>query len=170
MICAIVRYDQKNVAACLEHLENITFRLRHLLKVFYENLVESRMSKSVWLSYCQGFQGWGVGRIIDGEFVKFDGLSGNHVLCFQAIDAFLGMEKYLTDENMIRYIPVNQRRLCEELKRATFRGRLEGNEHPKLEAEFQKIVNHMKVSQTSSHLEYLNLMDHRSLEQRIAHV
>lgn len=146
MVCAIACYDRKDIAACLEHLENITFRLRHLLKVFYENLVESRISRSVWLSYVQGYQGWGIGRIIDGEFIKFDGLSGNHVLAFQAIDAFLGMDKYLTDENMIRHIPVNQRRFCEELKRATFRHELSQEGHQKLEDEFQRIANHMRVS------------------------
>ena len=129
----------------MEHLENVTFRLRHLLRVFYDNLVESRISHSVWLSYVQGFQGWGIGRMVDGEFIKYDGLSGNHVLFFQALDAFLGMDPYLTNENMIRYIPLNQRRLCIVLKEHSFRNKLTEKSDLKIENEVKNIVNLLKV-------------------------
>lgn len=145
MVRAIICFEEKNRESCLNHLENITFRLRHLLRVFYDNLNESRVSHSVWLSYVQGFQGWGVGRMVDGEFIKYDGLSGNHVLFFQALDAFLGMDRYLTDENMIRYIPVNQRELCLALKKNSFRNKLTEQNDMMIENEVGKIVNHLKV-------------------------
>jgi hypothetical protein len=145
MIRAVISFEEKNKESCVIHLENITFRLRHLLRVFYENLKESRISHSVWLSYVQGFQGWGVGRMIDGEFIKYDGLSGNHVLFFQALDAFLGMDRYLTDENMIRYIPANQRKLCIALKKHSFRNKLKEHGDMKIEAEIKTIVNHLRV-------------------------
>lgn len=108
-------------------------------------LTELRISHSVWLSYVQAFQGWGVGRMVNGEFVKYDGLSGNHVLFFQALDAFLGMDRYLTDENMIRYIPVNQSNLCVALKKHSIRNKLKEHGDVRIEEEFKKIVNHMKV-------------------------
>lgn len=130
----------------MAHLENINVKLRDLLLIFYENLTDSRISRSVWLSYVQGFQGWGVGRMIDGEFIKYDGLSGNHVLFFQALDAFLGMDRYLTDENMDRYIPVNQRNFCVALKEHSFRNKLEGVGNIEVEAEVTKIVNSLKVA------------------------
>lgn len=145
MVRAIICFEEKDKASCLKHLENITFRLRYLLLIFYDNLTESRVSHSVWLSYVQGFQGWGVGKMIDGEFVKYDGLSGNHVLFFQALDAFLGMDRYLTDENMLRYIPVNQRKLCITLKKHSFRNMVKDNNDKRIEDEILKIVNHMKV-------------------------
>ncbi|MCJ1425370.1 hypothetical protein MMC29_003269 [Sticta canariensis] len=145
MVRAIICFEEKDRESCLNHLENITFRLRHLLRVFYDNLNESRVSHSVWLSYIQGFQGWGVGRMVDGEFIKYDGLSGNHVLFFQALDAFLGMDRYLTDENMIRYIPVNQRELCLALKKNSFRKKLTEQNDMMIENEVGKIVNHLKV-------------------------
>lgn len=145
MVRAIICFEENDKVSCVRHLENITFRLRYLLLVFYENLTESRVSHSVWLSYVQGFQGWGVGKMIDGEFVKYDGLSGNHVLFFQALDAFLGMDRYLTDENMIRYIPVNQRKLCITLKEHSFRNNVKEHNDTRLENEFSKIVNHLKV-------------------------
>ena len=107
IVQAIISFEQNDRQACVQALSNINARLRHMLQVFYSQLTEARVSKDVWLSYVQGFQGWGVGRMINNEFVKYDGLSGNHVLAFQAIDAFLGMDRYLTDEAMVRYIPVN---------------------------------------------------------------
>lgn len=145
MVHAIISFEDNDKALCENHLKNVTFRLRHLLQIFYGNLHESRVSHSVWLSYVQGFQGWGVGRMVDGEFIKYDGLSGNHVLLFQAIDAFLGMERYLTDENMIRYIPVNQRELCIALKKHSIRSKLDEHSDRKIKDEIQKIVNHLKV-------------------------
>ena len=145
MIRAVMSFKENDKLSCVNHLENITFRLRHLLRIFYENLTESRVSHSVWLSYVQGFQGWGVGRMVNGELIKYDGLSGNHVLFFQALDAFLGMDRYLTDENMIRYIPVNQRNLCIALKKHSFRNKLKEHGDMRIEDEIKKIVNHMKV-------------------------
>ena len=145
MVRAVICFEECDKGSCVEHLENITFRLRHLLRIFYDNLVESRISHSVWLSHVQGFQGWGVGRMVGGEFIKYDGLSGNHVLFFQALDAFLGMDLYLTNENMIRYIPVNQRRLCIVLKEHSFRNRLTEKSDLKIEDEVKKIVTLLKV-------------------------
>lgn len=77
MVQAVISFEVHNKESCTQHLQNINSQLRTLLLVFFENLTESRVSHSVWLSYVQGFQGWGVGRIVDGEFIKYDGLSGN---------------------------------------------------------------------------------------------
>ena len=146
MVRAIIYFDDDDKSSCLNHIENISLRVRHLLLIFYENLTESRVSHSVWLSYVQGFQGWGVGRMVDGEFIKYDGLSGNHVLFFQALDAFLGINRYLSDENMTRYIPVNQRKLCLALKKHSFRDKLKGCSDMQIEDEIKKIVNQLRVS------------------------
>ena len=153
MVRAVICFEGNDKVSCVKHLENITSRLRHLLLVFYDNLTESRVSHSVWLSYVQGFQGWGVGRMVDGEFIKYDGLSGNHVLFFQALDAFLGMDRYLTDENMIRYIPVNQRELCLALKKHSFRHKLKEHSDMKIEDEVSTIVKHLKVWFFSTYLQ-----------------
>ncbi|KAL8770386.1 MAG: hypothetical protein Q9194_005182 [Teloschistes cf. exilis] len=145
MVRAIMSFQEGDKVETVRHLEAITFRLRHLLRIFYDNLTESRVAHSVWLSYVQGFQGWGVGKFINGEFVKYDGLSGNHVLFFQALDAFLGLDRYLTDENMDRYIPARQRELCLAMKKYGFRDQLKGAEDKGIGEEIKKIVNHMKV-------------------------
>lgn len=150
MVSSIVTFEDGHKKACLQHLKNVTRRMRDLLLIFYNNLKESHISHSVWLRYIQGFQGWGIGKMINGKFVKYDGLSGNHVLFFQAVDAFLGLERYLTDENMDRYIPLNQRDFCLALKNHSIRNKLHGDDDNPLRDELTKIVNHMKVSKSIS--------------------
>ena len=145
LIKATVSFESDDKENCVAHLQDANVRIRHLLRLFYDNLTEARVSHSVWLSYVQGFQGWGVGRTIDGRYVKFDGLSGNHVLFFQALDAFLGLERYLTDENMRRYVPARQRALCLALKKHSFRHRLRKPVDRDIDAEIQRMVNHLKV-------------------------
>ena len=145
MVQANIYFENNDEEMCLRYLESMNVRVRHILMVFYQNLTESRVSHSVWLSYVQGFQGWGVGRMIDGEYVKYDGLSGNHVLFFQALDAFLGMDRYLSDQNMDRYIPANQREFCISLKKYCFRKKLNGEKSVAIEEEISKIVSHLKV-------------------------
>jgi hypothetical protein len=146
LVRAVINYEDNNKTACLNGLQHLTARVRNLLQVFYQNLHDGMVSREVWLSYCQGFQGWGVGRMVNGEFIKYDGLSGNHVLAFQAIDAFLGLDRYLYNENMIRYIPGRQREFTRVLKKHSLRQRAKENGDAEIEAEIIKIVNHMRVS------------------------
>jgi hypothetical protein len=126
-------------------MQDINIQLRHLLKVFYQNLVESRVAKGVWLGYCQSFQAWGAGRIINGEYVEFDGVSGSHNLCFMVIDAFLGMECYMTEQNMRRYIPHNQRLMVATFRTYSFLTKLHIDKDKEILDEFCKIIQHLKV-------------------------
>ena len=132
--------------SCLKHLENVTRMIHDVHLLFYKVLKEGHISKSVWLSYVQGFQGWGVGRMVDGEFIKHDGLSGNHVLFFQAVDAFLGMERYLSDQDMTRYIPAKQRDFCLSLKQNCFRDKLDEESDANIKEQFSAIAKHVRVS------------------------
>ncbi|GAW16505.1 hypothetical protein ANO14919_059340 [Xylariales sp. No.14919] len=167
MVLTIVAFEQGRKEASLKHLESITGQLRELLAIFYNNMKDTRISRTVWLSYVQGFQGWGVGRMVNGEFDKFDGLSGNHVLFFQAVDAFLGLGRYLPDENMDRYIPVNQRNLCLAIKKHSIRDKLNDSEDSALKQEFLKIVNHMKVFRAAHRTRARPYLEHPAPERLI---
>jgi hypothetical protein len=144
-----VAFEENRKADSLQRLQQLKPKLDKIYQVFYDGLVDAKVSRKVWLSYCQGFQGWGVGRVIDGRHVKYDGLSGNHVLIFQAIDAFFGMERYLIDENMIRYIPVRQREFTSVLRRHSIRAQIEKGEYEEIRAEISKLVQAMRVSSLS---------------------
>lgn len=146
MVQAIIDFERGDKQSCAGNVKLVASNLRCLLLTFYENLHDSEIPRKIWLSYIQGFQGWGAGRMIDGKFIKFDGLSGNHVLIFQAVDAFLGLGRYLTDENMERYIPQNQRNLCISLKNHCFREKLgQGADDRVIANEMVKIVHQMRV-------------------------
>lgn len=149
MVDAIVAFEENRKADSLRRLQQLKPKLDKIYQLFYDGLVDAKVSRKVWLSYCQGFQGWGVGRVIDGRHVKYDGLSGNHVLIFQAIDAFFGMERYLIDENMIRYIPVRQREFTSVLRRHSIRAQIEKGEYEEIRAEISKLVQAMRVSSLS---------------------
>jgi hypothetical protein len=149
MVEAIVAFEENRKADSLRRLQQLKPKLDKIYQVFYDGLVDAKVSRKVWLSYCQGFQGWGVGRVIDGRHVKYDGLSGNHVLIFQAIDAFFGMERYLIDENMIRYIPVRQREFTSVLRRHSIRAQIEKGEDEEIRVEIGKLVQAMRVSSLS---------------------
>jgi hypothetical protein len=149
MVDAIVAFEENRKADCLRSLQQLKPRLDKIYQLFYEGLVDAKISRKVWLSYCQGFQGWGVGRVIDGRHVKYDGLSGNHALIFQAIDAFFGMERYLIDENMVRYIPVRQREFTSVLRRHSIRAQIEKGQCEEIRAEIDKLVQAMRVSSLS---------------------
>lgn len=149
MVDAIVAFEESRKADSLRRLQQLKPKLDKIYQLFYDGLVDAKVSRKVWLSYCQGFQGWGVGRVIDGRYVKYDGLSGNHVLIFQAIDAFFGMERYLIDENMIRYIPVRQREFTSVLRRHSIRAQIEKGEYEEIRAEISKLVQAMRVSSLS---------------------
>jgi len=147
MVRAIVAFDRDDAKTCLENMQRVALYQQSLMKVFYEALHDKNISRSVWLSYVQGFQGWGAGRLIDGEFVKFDGISGSHVLIFQALDAFLGLDRYLTDENMNRYIPARQRVFCDRLRAHCFRDSIGSSMvDVQIGQQFDTILKQMRVS------------------------
>ena len=150
MVHAIVSFDQDDKSSALYHLAQVSLQLRHLLKTFYDNLHDGRVSRKYWLSYVQSFQGWGIGTIQEdtGELVTFDGLSGNAVLCFQAVDAFLGYETYLTETQSQRCMPRRQRGFCRLLAKYTPRARLDDSkleEDGGIADELVKIAKQMKV-------------------------
>ncbi|KAK3337589.1 cytochrome P450 [Cercophora scortea] len=157
MVNAITAFETDDKPSCLHHITDLATGLRGLLRVFYNSLHEGRIAHSVWLSYVQGFQAWGIGRVIDGEFVKFDGLSGNHVLIFHAVDAFLGIDRYLNDRDTERYIPRNQRALADALRKNSFRGRIgEGDERIEMElSEIAKQLRTFRAAHRSRGLTYL---------------
>ncbi|KAJ5577604.1 uncharacterized protein N7459_006568 [Penicillium hispanicum] len=131
------------VPAAIMTAEEIFFRIFYDVELM--NLHDTRMPRSIWLRYVQGFQAWGIGELIDGRFVKYDGLSGNNALAFQALDAFLGMPLYLKDEDMTRYIPVRQRNLVYTLQKYCFRGRIEGKDGERVAELFKMIAKQLKV-------------------------
>ncbi|KAJ6780590.1 hypothetical protein PWT90_07117 [Aphanocladium album] len=126
MVRAILAISNENKRACLHHLARIQLQLRPILSIYYDRMHDQKIPRSAWLSHVQGFLAWGTGYRdkLTGEFVKFDGLSGNQILLFQALDAFLGMDSYLSIENLEQNVPMRQREFCDMLRKHSIRDRL----------------------------------------------
>ncbi|KAF2098094.1 hypothetical protein NA57DRAFT_66542 [Rhizodiscina lignyota] len=145
MVKSMIAFDRGQREQCLESLKEISTSLRLPLKAFYDTLVNSKIDRSVWLSYCQGFQGWAAGEMKDGVYVEYDGLSGNQLPFFHFVDAFIGMPPYLSEENMQRYIPAAQRHFTASLREHSFRTKAKEMGDVEIEAEMEKIVKQMRV-------------------------
>lgn len=152
MILAILSFSREDKASCARHMARITTQLRPLLSSYYDSMHDKKIAQSAWLSHVQGFYAWGVGYFddISREWVKFDGLSGNQVLLFQALDAFIGIEPYLSIRDQERNMPIRQRVFCRSLEKHSFRTKLSGNPNDGAEAEiareFEEIIKRLRVS------------------------
>ena len=92
------------------------------------------------MPYVQGCMGWACGKIENNVYVEYDGLSGNQQPFFFMVDAFLGYDQYLSEEHMVRYIPISQRRLRQSFFNHSFRDKARLNGEIEIEREMMKIV------------------------------
>lgn len=150
MVHATLSFARNDKPACAAALHRITAQLRPVLGSYYDGVHDSAIARSVWLSHVQGFFIWAAGGVdAQGNWVTYHGLSGNQVLLFQALDAFLGMEPYLSQTDREHNVPERQRRLCDVLGKHSFRGQLK--EEPDTECEqqiaqeFKEIIKRLRV-------------------------
>jgi hypothetical protein len=144
MIQAISSFNEKNKIQCLNSLTRITSGLRDVFKVFYDNVHGSKVKHSVWLSYVQGFYAWEAGQIVNRKLVKYPGVAASQVLFFQAIDAFIGLDRYLSDEELAHGVPLREREFVRAIERNSFRRKL-GNDDTAIDREFSSMVKLLKV-------------------------
>lgn len=103
IVMASISWARNDKAACANYVSRIDLSMRNVLNKYFDTMHDGKIPRTVWLSRVQGFFAWGVGsKDENGEWVKFDGLSGNQVLLFQAMDAFLGLEPYLSERDQDR--------------------------------------------------------------------
>ncbi|KAG9190273.1 hypothetical protein G6011_08361 [Alternaria panax] len=123
MAQSIITFARCDNAACAIHVASIASQMRLVLGIYMDNLHDKMIAHSVWLSKIQGFQAWGIGHYDakKDKWETFDGLSGNQVLLYQVLDAFLGIEQYLAPRDMERNLPMKQRELCYALRKHSFR-------------------------------------------------
>lgn len=128
MIRAIVAFETSQLGACAQHVADIVVQLRWVLGCYFNNMHDQVIAQTVWLSHIQGFQAWGIGHYDEQtqHWEKYDGLSGNQVLLFQALDAFLDIAQYLSPKDQMRNVPMRQRDFCHALRTHSFRRKLEG--------------------------------------------
>ncbi|KAH8430228.1 uncharacterized protein LDX57_007897 [Aspergillus melleus] len=114
-------FERGDKVQCAEKVRSIFRQLRRVFQVFYKTFVPSTVSPAVWLSYVQGFHGWAAGTI-DGEtYTEYDGVQGGQMVLIQVIDAFLGMDPFLSTEAFRRHVTYYQRGFIDSIRRHSFR-------------------------------------------------
>lgn len=155
IIRAIISYSHDDKAACATYTASIARNLRPLLSSYYDRVHKDVIAHSAWLSHVQGFFAWGAGYQDEstGQWIKYDGLSGNQVLLFQALDAFLGLEAYLDIRTQERNVPVRQRQWCRLIETYSFRRDLDmeknGEADARIGREMEAILKLLRVSHRS---------------------
>jgi hypothetical protein len=148
MVLAIIAFARSDKAACANHVSRIAKQLRPLLSSYYDRLHNSVVAHSAWLSHVQGFYAWSAGYVDEatGDWIQFDGLSGNQVVIFQALDAFCGLGRYMDEKTRERNIPTRQRMLVEVLEKHSFRTKLlSSREDSDIAQEFENIIKRLRV-------------------------
>ncbi|CAI0645391.1 unnamed protein product [Colletotrichum noveboracense] len=146
MLQATITWTRGDMAECARHVAAVGTQLRTVLKSYYDRMHETRIPRSVWLSRVQSFFAWSAGNKEQPD-VRFNGLSGNQVLLFQALDAFLGLEPYLSEEDLERSVPVRQRALGKAFRKHSFRDQLspENKLHLRIAEEIEDVVKRLRV-------------------------
>lgn len=152
MIMAILSFKEQDKKQTLKHLKAINVHIKPALKIFLDYLVDAKISKKYWMRYVQGIQGWAAGHIVDGEYIEYDGLSGNQLLLLHCIDAFIGLDPYLPTENTLRYIPRLQRELSQSFSAHNFRLQAEQANDSSIIGEMDAIAKQLRVRYPFFHL------------------
>lgn len=108
-------------------------------------MVNSRIPPDIFVPYIQGFYGWAAGEVLDGKYTEYDGLSGGHLVVFNLLDVFLGLDTFIDEEKLENYIPFAQRRFIASVKKCSFREAAKRAGDVELEMQFHAIAKQLRV-------------------------
>ncbi|KAJ5894320.1 hypothetical protein N7495_006011 [Penicillium taxi] len=115
------------------------------LKVYYEYIIESRVPRGVFKAYIQGFHGWAAGEMVDNKYVEYDGTSGAHLVLFNVLDYFLGLEPFLGEQDYVKYFSSSQRRFMASIRAHAFRTTAKQANDADLVKQFEDIAKQLRV-------------------------
>ncbi|KAJ7319104.1 hypothetical protein DFH08DRAFT_789564 [Mycena albidolilacea] len=134
---AISFMDFRDPDAAQDALKSANDILRAALKYFFNTMVDSKISHTVWMAYVQGFQGWALEGI--------DGISGGQSLLFRTMDSFLGIRPWPTPEKERLHIPEAQRNWLNCLRDYDIRAVAKEREYIKVTNELDSLVKQLRV-------------------------
>lgn len=124
IIRAMISYEQGNKIASLAYTEAVFEHVRQLILHLFDNMNEPNVSRAIWVRHVSGIHSWGLTSDTEHGPVEFGGLSGSQTLIFLAVDAFLGIDQYHSEEEIRMHISKNMRNVFAAMKRHCFRPQL----------------------------------------------
>ncbi|KAH6645348.1 hypothetical protein BKA67DRAFT_595736 [Truncatella angustata] len=146
IIQAIISFERGDKKSCLAHIETVSINLRKVLLNLYEKMNDPHVARAIWVRHISGVHSWGLTHETDGSPVEYGGLSGSQILLFLAVDAFLGIDRYHSDDQQKRHISLNLRNVAATIRRYSFRKLLseKSEDDIALENAFQRMVKQLR--------------------------
>ncbi|KAJ7754452.1 hypothetical protein B0H16DRAFT_744714 [Mycena metata] len=134
---AIAFMDSENPDAARDALKSANDILRTALKHFFSTMVDANISRTVWMAYVQGFQGW----TLEGV----DGISGGQSLIFRTLDSFLSITPFPTPEKERLHIPEAQRNWLNSLRDYGIRAVAKERGYDQITEELESLVKQLRL-------------------------
>lgn len=83
--------------------------------------------------------------MLDGTYTEYDGLSGGHLVIFNLLDVFLGLDTFIDEAKLEYYMPFAQRRFIASVKKCSFRDQAKQAGDVELEMQFNAIAKQLRV-------------------------
>lgn len=145
MVQSIIAFEKGQKGRCSEHLKAVNAHLRTALRVYYDQVIGSRIPHDIFVPYLQGFHGWAAGKMVDGKYTEYDGVSGAQMVLFNMLDGFLGLEPFLDPKEFPKYITARQRGFIDSVTKHAFREKAKQDGDPQLETQLDSIVAQLRV-------------------------
>ncbi len=144
--------------SCLAHVETAFINLRKVMQNLYDKMNDPHVARTIWVRHVSGIHSWGLTLETDDPPVEYGGLSGSQILLFLAVDAFLGIDRYHTDEELRMHISQNMRDVAATIRKTSFRKLLSESieEDVALEKALGRMVKQLRVSKLKAHQTALN--------------
>lgn len=140
MANATTYLSNDDIVQCQEALFSANQTLKTVLHYFYSNLNHENVNRDLWMAYVQGFHGWSAGEPLQ------DGVSGGQSLVIRAIDSFLGIRPWPTEEAEALHLPFHQRQWLNAMREYDIRTVAKMKGSTEIENELNKMVAQLRVS------------------------
>ncbi|KAJ6781024.1 hypothetical protein PWT90_04926 [Aphanocladium album] len=127
IIQAMISYELGDKRSALSYTEAVFEHVRKLMLHLYNNMNDPNVSRAIWVRHVSGIHSWGLTSDSEHGPVEYGGLSGSQTLIFLAIDAFLGIDSYHSDEKVKMHISKNMRNVSAAMEKYCFRPQLAKN-------------------------------------------
>ncbi|KAI0537875.1 hypothetical protein GGR58DRAFT_513508 [Xylaria digitata] len=146
MIQAIIAFEERDKKSCLAHVETAFVNLRKVMQFVFERMNDPYIARAVWVRHVSGIHSWGLTLETDDPPIEYGGLSGSQALLFISVDAFLGINRYHSDDELKRDISREMRDVATAFRRYSFRRLLseKSEEDIPIENALKRMVNQLR--------------------------
>ncbi|KAJ3723556.1 hypothetical protein DFJ43DRAFT_1003511 [Lentinula guzmanii] len=129
--------ENEDYPSTISTLRTANEELKVAFKHFYDNMNDYNLVPSLWLPYCQGFQGW----TLEG----IDGVSGGQNILIRTLDSFLGIRPWPTEEVEALHLPLAQRNWLNSLRTFDIRALAQKKGNKEVIQELEHMVTQLRL-------------------------